>query len=87
MKPLRDLVVVKEESREVRALGGIILPDKMEIQTTYIARVVAKGVKTRYVTDGCRVLVSDYAGDKFEENGEKLVVLRERDITGIIVES
>lgn len=72
-------------------ISGIIIPDRGNLRdaTGGYCRVLAAGPKCVLAKEGDKVHVkaygSQYAGDPFEHEGKKLVLIKERDITGVCV--
>ncbi len=91
IRPLRDRVVVRREV-ETKTAGGILIPDTAG-EKPIIGIIVAVGpgktldsgsVLEISVKKGDKVLFGKYSGTEVEIAGEKLVVMREDDIMGII---
>ena len=92
LKPLDDRVVLKQLEAEEKTTGGIILPDTAK-EKPQIGKVVATGPgKTNKdgkripvsVKKGDQVIYGKYMGNEVEIAGEKLVVIKESDILGIV---
>jgi chaperonin GroES len=91
IRPLRDRVVVRRE-QETKTAGGILIPDTAG-EKPVIGIVLAVGpgktlesggIQEVSVKAGDKVLFGKYAGTEVEVAGEKLVVMREDDIMGVI---
>ena len=92
LNPLDDRIVVKQSEAEEKTSGGIILPDTAK-EKPQIGTVVAVG-PGKLLDDGKRsqmsvkindeVFYSKYMGNDVEIDGEKLVILRESDVLGIV---
>src|ERR1044071_6550306 len=92
IKPLHDRVIVKriEEGEQVR--GGIIIPDSAK-EKPQEGEVMAVG-SGKYKEDGSRqaldvkagdrVLFGKYSNSEIEIDGEKVLIMREDEILGII---
>ncbi len=68
-------------------VGGIHIPDitkSTKNQTFHYAKVVAHGIKAVLAITGKTVLVSEYAGDEVEVDGQKVFIMRERHIVGVV---
>jgi chaperonin GroES len=92
LKPLADRVIVKQSEAEEKTKSGILLPDAAKEKPTK-GKVIAVGpgrlddngkrmelgVKT-----GDSVYYGKYSGTEVEVDGEKLVILRESDILGVL---
>ncbi len=92
LRPLEDRVVLKQLEAEEKTSGGIYLPEAAK-EKPQIGTVVAVG-PGKLLDDGKtskmslkkkdKVIYARYIGSEVEIDGEKLVVLRESDILGII---
>ena len=89
--PLRDRIVVRRQEENTTS-GGIVIPDTAS-EKPVMGLVVAVGpgktldngtVLEPAVKANDKVLFGKYAGTEVELEGEKLVVMREDDIMGII---
>ncbi|MDB5295503.1 MAG: groS [Phycisphaerales bacterium] len=92
LKPLADRVIVKQTEAEEKTASGLYLPDAAKekpTKGTVIAagpgklddngKRIAPGVKVADV-----VYYGKYSGTEVEVEGEKLVILRESDILGVL---
>ena len=92
IRPLRDRVVVRREEEERKSAGGIVIPDTVSekpIMGVVVSAGPGKTLDTGTVLEpavkaGDKVLFGKYAGTEVELDGEKLVVMREDDIMGIV---
>lgn len=92
LRPLHDRVVVRRKEEERTSAGGILIPDtatEKPIEGEVIA--VGKGklldngdVRRLDVKVGDRVLFGKYSGTEVKLSEEKLLVMREDDIMGVI---
>ena len=92
-KPLHDKVLVRSSEEREMTPGGIILPDKSK-EKPIEGEIVAVGpgvvdkvsgnVVALSVLAGDKVIFERYAGMYIDINGEKLIVLRESEIVGVI---
>lgn len=91
-RPLRDLLVIRPLATP-GMIGAIHIPDSglQRDKTGVWCEVIAAGPKAELATVGKRVHVCAYgshpAGDEIIVNGEKLTLIRERDINGVEVSS
>ena len=93
-RPLRNLVLVKEHVKKEKTSGGIIIPDMVnDSVTSKEVTILAAGPGTysekgefipMQVKVGDVVVVSTIAGQEQIVNGEKLLLIVETDILGII---
>ena len=92
LKPLGDRVVLKAEQAEEKTVGGIVLANNAKDKPT-TGTVVAVGEGRSLdngqkvapaVKEGDRVLFDKYAGNEVEYNGEKYLVVREKDLVAIV---
>ena len=92
LRPLHDRVVVRRKEEERTSAGGILIPDsaaEKPIEGEIIA--VGKGkpldngeIRRLDVKVGDRVLFGKYSGTEVKISDEKLLVMREDDIMGVI---
>jgi chaperonin GroES len=93
-RPLHDRVVVKRIEAEEKTAGGIIIPDTAKEKPSQ-GEVIAVGPGARDergnviqpdVKVGDRVLFGKWSGNEVVLDGEELLIMKESDIMGIIVE-
>ncbi len=92
LRPLHDRVVVRRSEEERTSAGGILIPDsaaEKPIQGEVIAvgrgKILENGdVRPLDVKVGDRVLFGKYSGTEVKIADEKLLVMREDDIMGVI---
>lgn len=92
--PLDDRMIVQVKIGEKRTAGGLYIPDTVSNvsgQREGIVLSVGRGhrdpkgrLRPMDVKRGDQVLFSDYAGSKFEYNGQDLIILRETDVMGVL---
>ena len=92
LRPLQDRVIVKQSEAEEKTKSGIVLPDTAKEKPTK-GKVVAVGPgrlddKGKPMELGVRVgdtvYYGKYSGTDVEIDGQKLVILRESDVLGIL---
>ena len=92
LKPLQDRVIVKQSEAEEKTKSGIVLPDSAKEKPTK-GKVIAVGPgkldeKGRpmeiALRTGDTVYYGKYSGTEVEIDGEKLVILRESDVLGVL---
>jgi chaperonin GroES len=92
LKPLADRVVVKPMEAEEKTSSGIYLPDAAKEKPTK-GKVISvgpgklddKGARMPLnVKAGETVYYGKYSGNEVEVDGEKLVILRESEILGVL---
>ena len=93
-KPLHDRVVIRRVEEEARSAGGIIIPDTAK-EKPQQGEVVAVGPGGRNekgelvpmeVKAGDRVLFGKWSGTEVKLDGEELLIMKESDIMGVLVE-
>lgn len=92
LKPLADRVLVKVDEEETKTKGGILIPDtaqKKSQKGTVMAigsgKVLDNGIRLPFeVKVGDHVLFAKYSGVDIDEDGEKYLLLAERDILAIL---
>ncbi len=92
LRPLDDGVVIKPTEAKEKTAGGIFLPDTAK-EKPQTGKVIAVG-PGRMLDNGKRspmnikknneVIYPRYLGSDVEIDGEKYVILKERDILGIV---
>ena len=94
-KPLHDRVVVRRVESEQKTKGGIIIPDTAQ-EKPMEGEVIAVGAGTRGedgrlhpmgVKAGERILFGKWSGTEVKLDGEELLIMKESDIMGIIVDA
>ena len=94
-RPLHDRVVVKRIDAEEKTAGGIIIPDSAK-EKPQEGEVVAVGPGARddvgkllepSVKPGERVLFGKWSGTEVKIDGEDLLIMKESDILGVIVQA
>ena len=92
IRPLQDRVLARRIEVEEQVRGGIIIPDTAK-EKPQEAEVLAVGPGKRRddgtlqpldVAAGDRILIGKYAGTDLELEEEKLVILREDEIWGLL---
>src|SRR6201995_5508535 len=92
LRPLSDRVIVKQSEAETKTASGIVLPDSAKEKPTR-GKVISVGPgkvddhgkhMTLNVKAGDTVYYGKYSGTDIEVDGEKVVILRESDILGIL---
>ena len=95
IRPLHDRVLVRRNEEEATSAGGIILtesakekPSEGEIIAAGNGKILESGdVRALDVKVGDKVLFGKYAGTEVKVDGEDLLVMREDDIVGVVIES
>lgn len=91
LKPLGDRVVLKAQDEE-QTVGGIVLASNAKNKPTtgvVVAvgegRTLDNGDKVAVaVKEGEKVLFDKYAGNEVEYNGEKYLVVHEKDLVAVV---
>ena len=95
IEPLHDRVLVKRFETESVTKGGIILaPSAQEAPTRGIVIAVGPGrldetgkLQATVLKEGDKVLFGKYSGTEVDgEDGDKILIMRESDIMGRIIE-
>jgi len=91
-KPLHDRVLVRRIEQDEKTKGGIIIPDTAK-EKPMEGEIIAVGsghkaedgtVTPLDVQAGDRVLFGKWSGTEVTLDGEKLLIMKESDILGII---
>ena len=94
IKPLQDRVLVRPLEAEEKTTGGVIIPDTAREKPVQ-GEVVAVGPGERSesgkltppdVKSGDRILYGKFSGTEVKIDGEDLLIMKESDIMGIVVE-
>lgn len=92
LKPLGERVIIRVLEQEEKTIGGIVLPDTAKEKPTE-GEIVAVGPGKRQddgsyvaldVKEGDKVIFSKYAGTEVKYEGEKYLIVSERDILAIM---
>ena len=92
LKPLEDRIVIKQSEAEEKTTGGIYLPETAK-EKPQIGKVVAVGpgrvldngkVAKMSVKKNDEVIYAKYMGSEVEIDEKKYVILREKDVLGIV---
>lgn len=92
IKPLEDRVLVKPDAAETKTKSGIYIPEGAK-EKPLQGKVIAVG-SGKLADDGSRtpitvkkndvVVYGKYSGTEIELNGEKLLILRENELLGVL---
>ncbi len=90
--PLGDKVVLRPLEAEEVTAGGIVLPDAAQekprqgkVLSVGDGRLNQDGSRSQHeVTEGDRVLYSQYSGTEVTVDGESLLIMSESDILAIV---
>ncbi len=91
-RPLHDRVVVRRLDAEEKTTGGIIIPDTAK-EKPMQGEVIAVGPGARNeqgqivaldVREGDRILFGKWSGTEVTINGDKLLIMKETDIMGVL---
>ncbi len=93
IRPLHDRVVIRRMEEERTSAGGIVIPDSAtekpirgEIVAAGNGKILENGDKRPLdVKVGDKVLFGKFSGTEIKVEGEELLVMREDDITAVIV--
>lgn len=92
IKPLEDRVLVKPDAAETKTRSGIYLPEGAK-EKPLQGKIVAVGAG-KLADDGSRtaptvkkgdtVVYGKYSGTEIEIDGDKLLILRENELLGVL---
>ena len=87
LTPLADRVIIKPAPAEEKTVGGIIIPDTAKekpLKGTVIA--VGNGTKDEEIVlqEGHEVLYGKYSGTEVELEGEKYLIMHQKDVLAIL---
>jgi len=92
IRPLYDRVVVRRVVEEERSKGGLFIPEQAKEKPAQ-GEVLAVGKGRRLESGelialetavGDKVLFGKYSGTEIELDGEKLLILREDEVLGVV---
>ena len=95
IRPLHDRVLVERLESEEKTSGGIIIPDSAK-EKPMQGYVVAVGTGLRDdngkvvpldVNEGDVILFGKWAGNEVKVDGKELLIMKESDIMGIILDA
>lgn len=84
--PTNGRVLVKRVEEKTETEGGIVIPEQA-VEKPYEGVVIAIGPvdnESFVVRPGQNILFSKYAGTEIEFNGQKHLIIHERDILGVL---
>jgi chaperonin GroES len=93
-RPLQDRMIVERTEEESKTKGGIIIPDTAK-EKPLQGKVLAVGngkvqedgkVRPLDVHAGDTILFSKYAGTEIKLDGKDLLILREEDVLGVLLD-
>ncbi len=87
LTPLADRVIIKPAPAEEKTIGGIIIPDTAK-EKPLQGEVLAVGNGTKdeemILKAGDQVLYGKYSGTEVEFDGEKFLIMHQKDVLAII---
>jgi len=86
-KPLADRVLIEPAPIETKTASGIIIPDSAKekpLQGKVIAAGTGKVDEPMTLKVGDQVLFGQYSGTEIILDGQKLLIMRESDVYGIL---
>lgn len=83
IQPIADRIVVKREETKTASPGGIVLPEKSK-ERPLRGTVIAHGPKVTQTYTGMDILFTKYAGTEVDLNGEKVLIMTENEVLGVI---
>ena len=85
LKPLGDRVLVRRNEKENRTPAGIIIPEE-SLSESDTGIILNTGTKVKNVKINDSITFSKYGHSEITIDGEKLLIMREENILGIINE-
>ena len=90
-RPLQDRILIKRLKTEEKTTGGIFIPDsarEKQLEGVVVAigpgKFINNHLQKLSVKIGDKVLFAKYSETEIELQGEKMILLREDDLLGII---
>lgn len=92
IRPLHDRVMIKRLDDDAKKIGSIIVPDtvtekpmKGEVLAVGKGKIKKDGSRQAMsVKAGDKIVFSKWAGDEFEYEGQKFLILSEDDILAVL---
>lgn len=91
VKPLREKILVKPESKEETTKSGILLPEtakekpkKGKVLAVGSGAIVDGQVVPLEVKEGDTVIYADYGPSEIKIDGEELLIVKEEDILAVV---
>ena len=92
LRPLNDKIIVERIKAENKTKGGIVLPDTAKekpkegkIIAVGQGRLLENGKRQPFqVKVGDRIIFTSYAGTEMRVDGEKMLIMSEEDVLGIV---
>jgi chaperonin GroES len=81
MKAIGSYVVVEPQKEEVKTKGGLILTEANEMNLRYkLATIISSGDEVKDLSDGDMIYYDSAAGSDIRIEGNKYVVVHERQV-------
>jgi chaperonin GroES len=86
IKPLgKRILAQKIEPENRKSAGGIVLPDNVQSEKVVRAKVLAIGTDEKFeVKVGDEIIVGTFAGTEIEQDGNKLILVKESDVLAVV---
>jgi chaperonin GroES len=84
LQPLADRIVARPVEAETKTASGILLPDQAK-EKTQTATVLAVGKDVKEVKVGDVIVHTEYGPNRFKQDKEELVIVKEEDILAVVV--
>jgi co-chaperonin GroES (HSP10) len=86
IKPLGNRIFLKKDEQPEKKGSIILIKKEGQFAPPYSGTIigVGDGVEDKDFQIGIKILFHDLAGSEFKYNGEKVLSIRERDVTAII---
>ena len=92
IQPLSDKVIVRRSEAEAKTAGGIVLPDSAKekpkrgiVEAVGPGRLLDNGERSPLqIKKGDEVLFTSYGGTDIQLNEDKLVIMDENDVLGVL---
>lgn len=83
LHPLADRIVGRPVEAETKTASGILLPDAAK-EKTQVAEVLAVGKDVKEVKVGDRIVHSEYGPNRFKQDNDELLIVKEEDVLAVI---
>jgi chaperonin GroES len=83
LHPLADRIVAKPVETETKTAAGILLTEQAKTKTQ-VAKVMAIGKEVKEVKVGDQILHAEYGPDRFKQDADEYLILKEEDVLAVI---
>lgn len=85
LKPVDTWIIAIREGQTTKSPSGIIIPNTAR-ENRKVALVLEVGPKVTFCKQGDKVVFGNHAGDEFDEEGIKYMIIKEDEIMALYIE-